>query len=207
MKSLIVALAVAGCVRLPHVDPQARSYESTDRTVVRVQSSCSEEDPGGGQFPIQWVPDHTGTGVVVSERHVITAAHVVFCPIIPTVKVTFPDGRWYMMDVEKDDAMFGQGTDYARLVIASAEYFNLGIAPPKIGHALVGDFVELSAFDGERFGYYEGDDLFELNTHPGDSGAPIYNMGGELLGIVSKGSMDRLDTQEERATPRWLEGL
>ncbi len=132
---------------------------------------------------------------MVSERHVLTAAHTVRCPIIPTVHVTLQDGRVFPVSVERDDAMFGAGADIARLEISSAEHFGIGIPPPALGTLDDADIAATTlcaAFIhgescGSVVGRTPGEVIFHAPTHVGHSGSPVYDEFGRLDGIVTQG--------------------
>ncbi len=168
----ILVWVMVGCVRLPHVAPQLRSVADQNRTLVTVLASCMQQDP----FPqpsdeahrtppaiTEWLA-HLGRGVVVDERHVLTAWHVVgACPFDRQVVVTLHDGREFRMVVT--DEWRDHGVDLARLEIASGSRFKLHVAPPIIGR-LANHYVDQPA-------------------RPGDSGSPVYDASGALLGLIT----------------------
>ena len=188
MRYLLILLFAC---RLPHVNPELRAPWAQWGTDVRVESSCDEFGNSG-----------TSSGVIISERHVLTAAHSVGCSALPDVHVYLQDGRRLRMVVERDDLLFGNGADIARLEIASAEYFDLGIAPPVLGTLEVGDTVCLAAGCGRVSPYEAG--LVEVPSEPGDSGRGVYDWYGRLLGIVVR--TDGHWTRIEPVSAYWLEG-
>lgn len=195
-------LAVAACARLPHVDPQPRTPRQQTAAVARVDVACAADD-----FD-PWSASRTGTGVVISERHILTAAHVVRCPTIAQVWATLDNGRRLMMVVERDDSVFGEGTDVARLEIASADSFRLGLAPPRLDRAGPGSGLFASVRGGQQLrGMYRGHGglVDGMVTRPGDSGAPVYDAAGALVGIVIEGD-SRAITRYYPIDERWLEG-
>lgn len=202
---MTLALALVGCT-FPHVEPQLRAQDTQGRAAIRIHTSCSEADPfGPDEQSITWSPDGWATGVIISEHYALTAAHAVRCPIIPDVVATLTDGRWYRMDVKKDDAMFGDGADIALLEIASADQFHMDIAPPKLGHATVDDPAIGALFRHDVYGSFDGSNQLTLRTRPGDSGAGVYNLAGELVGLVVAGD-GAYTTRYVPVTARWLEG-
>ena len=217
MRALFL-LPLLACAPMPHVDPQPRSSFAASFTVARVDVLCSELDPlDPGLSPDEGSPHQTwptlvwgggtGTGVVISERHVLTAAHVVACPVLPFVRVTLSDGRWFHANVERDAGMFGDGTDLARLEISTAETFGVGIAPPVIA-PFIWNYAHWCAYTrhGPACGMVADPAVpnFTGITRPGDSGSPVYDERGELVGLVVGGNA--LTTRIARVTPYWLEG-
>ena len=217
MKKLILLLPVLFSCTLPHVDPRPREPDDATLATVTIESSCSEADPfntGPDVLPghhgpdISWHASDVGTGVVISENRVLTAAHVVECAIIPTVHVTLSNGRVLRMNVERDDAMFGAGADIARLEMASADTFGLGIAPPALD-GTAGRWCALTTH-GQVCANGSGnlmtpDKYDDDRTRSGDSGSGVYNAEtGGLVGLVVAG--DGTSTRIVRVGAYWLEG-
>jgi hypothetical protein len=208
-KIWFLVVALAACVHLPHVDPKPRSPDDAQRAVVTLEVTCTS--PG---FPVgeneyetdEWSPARSGTGVVISERHILTAAHVVACPTIPQVTAYLSDGRRFMVDVIRDDAAFGDGADIAELESASAENFGLHLAPPALGYPIAGHAL---AFIGVHRGvgaYFDHGIVRDMKSYPGDSGAGVYDEYGQLVGLVSKRANDGSYTRIVPLTKAWLEG-
>lgn len=222
---LIAALLTCACVRLPHVIPAPRNADVARRAIARVYVTCSDVDMLSPEYnsdipgvratapSIEWAPPAAGTGVVISERHVLTAAHVVRCPVIPSVTVLLSDGRIVPMEVERDDAMFGGGQDVARLEVTSAENLGMYIAPPALapdGTAWVHGYDEWCAETthgrscGSPGDASEHSAEFEATTRKGDSGSGVYDLRGRLVGLVSSGN--GVSTTLVRVGAYWLEG-
>lgn len=204
-KLLPVAMLCIGCMHLPHVDPQPRLPAQANRATVAVEVQCGE---GWGVDRIErvdWTADKFGTGVAISERHILTAAHVVSCPVIPNVHVITADGRRLMARVERDDATFGAGRDLAR--IYTLEDMGLGIAPPQLSD----EFGMVTAYmrggrqaTGEYSPFVPTDVALGMHTRAGDSGAAVYDERGALIGIVTRSGEDH--TVFEPVDSTWLEG-
>lgn len=203
----LLALSLFGCARLPHVDPEPRDHSTMRASTVRVDVRCGFFDD---------VLESTATGVIISERHVLTAAHAVRCTEIPTVHVTYltPDGdeRRLRMVVTHDDAVYGEWQDIARMEVASAENFGVRIAPPLISPGWPKDIsyypVEWCAYlrSGEACG--EGsyrEYTLQAQVRPGDSGSPVYDEKGRLVGLVVRGGPYLL-TAVEPVGLRWMVG-
>lgn len=218
----LLTATLAACGRLAHVPPAPRSSVARRVTVVRVSTSCAEPDytspewnsdvPGQSDMApwIEWEPPGFGTGVVISENAVLTAAHVVRCPIIPDVVVTMPDRKRWIMQVDRDDAMFGDGTDLAHLeAIGAYDRFGLNIPPPTIAVPGYSDYVCVQPYGrDEECGSIVGRDTVNVATRPGDSGSPVYEAGGQsagaLVGLVVAGGGGL--TQFVPLNVSWLEG-
>jgi len=197
MLKILIALVLCACVRQPHVDPAPRSEVDASRSVVLVESSCGADDEAS------WGSEHRGTGVIISERYVLTAAHVTACPEIPVVHVTFRGVRW-SMHVEREDIR----ADVARLEIATAERFHLDVPPPELAPIETETvFAHVLGRWGEssRGSTSETSTLVRhMITIHGDSGAPVYNTAGQLVGLVTAGN--GIDTTIAPVGMTWLEG-
>jgi hypothetical protein len=211
----LLLLCLAGCSLFPlhHVDPAPRAAGAQDGTIVRVDVDCVTEapfktgepdDPHQFDSDIEWYPHRVATGVVVSERHVLTVAHAVRCPDIPTAVITLPNGKQWLVEVTIDAQMFGDGTDLARLeLIGDADRFGLGVAPPRL--ARIGDRACVLTRRGRACGDLHGP-YVDAPTYKGDSGSPVYDMGGDLIGLVTSGDDAHTVTRFVRVTPWWLKG-
>lgn len=193
MKLISLLLVLVGCVRLAHVEPQPRYYYDALETVVKVDSYCA------GKY-------HGGTGVVISERHVLTAAHITECHDIPNVHVTLHNGDRHRVYVTRED----ERKDIARLELAHAGSFGLNIAPPLLAPPVYDpnvrpDFVQLYRYNVlpetvERI----SPTLLVFRVRQGDSGSPIYD-NGLLVGLVVS-DLDGVATRITLVTETWLQG-
>lgn len=214
LKLSFIALTVTACVHLPHVDSKPRTSAGQYAAAVWVETSCAEPnplDPGIHQplqhmeYPmIDWGGGR-GTGVVISERHILTALHVVQCPLIPTVKVHLADGRTTYALVTRED----EDNDIALLEVASAQNLELYIAPPVLVQPA--DFSGrwcARATTGARCGDFmypqNGRAIFGGVTSKGWSGAGVYDEQGRLTGIVLGGN--GTSTEVGFVDASWLKG-
>lgn len=204
IRGALYAVILAACMRLPHVDPRSRDEVTASRASVDVHVTCSSPDMSSTEDSpkpaIVWREPSRGRGVMISERHILTAAHVVRCPDIPRVTVTLYDGRSFLVVVERDDDMFGKGSDLARLVIPSGSTFQRYIAPPTLGDS---DGTYTVA---RKSGTITGSGRAILpHLHPGDSGAGVYATTGDLVGLFL-GPDDYGGLRIVRVDSSWLEG-
>lgn len=219
MKSFLFALLLASAC-LPHVEPAPRTAPAQHSTLAFVRSSCTQADPfdaikaqAESRPPemvnqIEWMPPSGATGVVISERHILTAAHAVRCPVIPRVHVTLTNGAHNAV-VERDDGMFphgGKSTDVARIEIAHAGRFELHVPPPLIREAKGGESCCAETLHGRTCGTidpYHANVFLATGMRKGDSGAPVY-CSEALVGVVTHTGAD--GAKYEPVTAYWLEG-
>ncbi len=189
--SLVVVSQIA-CVYLPHVNPQYRWEDEQRATSVHVESIC------GGR-------SSRGVGVVISERHVLTAYHVTECAEIPKVYVTLNNGDRHWMAVVKERA----SQDIAKLELMHAGMFNLNIPPPVLAQPWVpqsDDWVCAWPFQKPKVcGLRWTPNMFANRMVHGDSGSAVYDYGA-LVGLVVRDYPPANTTILTIVTSDWLEG-
>lgn len=195
-------LTLVACAHLPALAPEPRTDATRAFSAVRVESECG-----------LWTA-RSGTGVIVSARHVLTAAHIVSCTKLPTVRVTYTNSsgehRLRMVVTDEDRAK-----GIARLEIASAETFGLGIKPPSVRLPDPGDNVCASlAGAGHPLSVCgtvasRWTVVKHMPTRTADDGAPVYDDRGVLVGIVvNRGESDRWPyAWIAPIHDRWLDGI
>jgi hypothetical protein len=158
------------------MDPVPRDEAAQRYTVAEVDVDCPP-----------WFSSR-GTGVVITENRLVTAAHVVFCPDIPRVSLYLSiNGRSYPAFVEKDEAVFGDGTDLARIELLGAyDRFDVHAVPPLLGVPGYDDVVCAQTVRGPVCGPISALHTFDAATIPGDSGAPVYDEQA-LIGVLHGG--------------------
>ena len=214
-KALISLLVLfSACVRLAHIEPESRTVQTRRLATVRVLVSCNPfpaTPPSAGDTDADhWFEDESfatskwATGVIISERHVLTAGHAVGCLSIPEADVYLLNGKHMHMAVTHDDIVFGQGQDVGRLEIASADRFHTYIKPPKLAGTESTAWCAYTLHGvlcgkGSRFHW-----TLDVETKKGDSGSAVYDEFGDLVGIVVRSGKDYTIVQPIEA--RWLEG-
>ncbi len=140
----------------------------------------------------------TGSGVLVSETEVLTAAHVV--QAANSVMVEFPSGQEIRASViasrpTHDVAMLrlAEPVSIAPAKVGDSDKMSVGDqvfvvgAPLGEGHTLTAGHV--SARRTQRGLFYGVSTVEYLQTdaaiNPGNSGGPMFNMSGEVVGVVS----------------------
>lgn len=189
--SRLFLIPLAACINLPHVDPQPRTLSDQEKTVVSLEVVCGFNVAGG-------------TGVIISERHVLTAYHVTDCPTIPSVRVKMYDGTAHNMVVSKEN----EKQDIARLELNHAGRFNLNIAPPQLTPYYPRENDTVCAWTRRNTvhcGPRLGPNAIAGQMKPGDSGSPVYD-GGYLAGLVTRNLKEKNVTIMTIVTNDWLEG-
>lgn len=214
--TLLVAAVAIGCgdgCAYPHsrLDPVPRVMGHQFDTAVRVEMLCLDHDPFLDMIAPQ-IGAGVGSGVIVDARHVLTAHHVIDCPYMPDVHVVLADGRRLRVAVEKE----WRDSDVARLVIASGDTFG-NIPPPPTSSPGIGagvcaapSFPKHEGICGQVEHVTENtcsagakrwchDIELVMEVHGGNSGSPIYDAGGSLVGLVTGVGLDP-DTRQETIT-------
>lgn len=225
---------LVGCA-FPHVEPAMRTESDEQRAAVALSTSCTEGNPlndmeqldpvlamRNHRPDVEWQPDRIGAGCVISERYILTSAHLVRCSFPPSVRVLLSNGRIVNAVVDRDDAMFhhgkGSGSDLARLELLGTDGFGLGIAPPRLpspdaSEIMFGDKIcEYTRSDARCGEMLAVDDRIAQFAAPGDlgrSGACDYDHGllvGVTADVLSTVDSVSLGTEAIRVGPYWLEG-
>lgn len=181
MRLIPFALALlAACSSCAHM-ANLRSSEDQFQALVKIETVCM-----GNHFG--------GSGVMVSDSEVVTAAHVVTCEM--GAGITMPPESIIVWVTDADgvtaevDALV-PGADVARLhmKVAKPEYFT-GVrigAPPKIGDKVceVSGIPRPTYRCGEAQPSEPGYIKLGFMVENGNSGSGLYNDHGELIGIVT----------------------
>jgi S1-C subfamily serine protease len=172
-----------------------RAYEAVHGSIVRVRSFV--DDPKSGEETVAG----TGTGVVILDKGVIlTNIHVV--ANAKRISLTFADGLESDAEVTgtrpEDDLAVLQATTVPDDLQAATLQSTSGLAPGDhvtvVGFPFgVGPSVSAGVVSGLRrdFRSPEGKRLltnliqFDAAANPGNSGGPLVNASGEVVGIVT----------------------
>jgi S1-C subfamily serine protease len=158
--------------------PAAAQYASA----VRITSTC---DGLAGH----------GSGVAITSRHVITAAHVVACTGEALITATTRDGRTWVM--ARDLAV--AGTDVVRLVVDGTRQPFRYWAEVTHRHPPTGEVVCIVASSeghppvrrcGDAGGLVEGRLLVAVPGLRGNSGGGVYDSDGRVVGVIQQGRAD-----------------
>jgi len=203
MRFVILMLLSACLVPKAPTEPKtSRSWISQAAYSATITVWCSELDmlaPHPDGLPptdtIEWYPRRSGSAVFIDGRHLLTAAHVTMCPVIPTARIRMSDGSHRRVVVVREDI----DADVALLEIASAEV--LDVVPAKLSWRK--DQLRCVALSrGVQCG--SGDLLIKVKTQHGDSGAGVYDGDGDLIGVVSGGDAQHGMTAIAPLPDGWL---
>jgi S1-C subfamily serine protease len=206
---VLIALVVTACVRTqPRLLARPRGADARLEAAAGISVHCDPVAHFPSSDPTAVVPPieagmpirRAGSGVVVGPRHVLTALHVVGCPLIPTVRVRTYWGEDRAVRVTWED----RDRDLALLELVSASDFEVDVAPPVISAPLGDVIILVTAYPREyvRQGAvcatnldrraFDGADLcVSADATPGNSGSGVYDGLGRLIGIVLSRVQDR----------------
>jgi S1-C subfamily serine protease len=195
IKAIIcLALLICGCA---YTQKLPRNFHDQNSTTVRVETACIMGGPYGlidhqkVEFDLHMF---SGTGVQLDGRHVLTAYHVVTCDDGRTLWVKLANDKRYeahlyakdevhdlaILEIETDDEI-----NVIQPVIADFDYRDICIvtAQPiktrKCGRAL-------QVIKDPEKDVPDRNVIVTIKVEPGNSGAPIYDSAGRLVGIITK---------------------
>lgn len=172
-------------------DDESTAAEATDERATAL-STAQIAEIGGASTVSLACGNQIGTGFFVTTEKLVTNAHVV-CADDPAVEVYFENGKQITGYVERKDT---------KLDLALVDVPFANAVPLPLGDASLlrpGDkVVIIGTPHGMDHTVHEGSvshvgrNLFgvayvqvDANVNPGNSGGPLFNEAGELVGIVS----------------------
>ena len=180
---------------VPLPSPATRAYEAVRGSIVRVRSFVDDSKTG------EEIVASTGTGVVILDKGVIlTNIHVVAGA--KRISLTFADGLESEAELTgtrpEDDLAVLQAKTVPDDLQAATLQSTSGLAPgdhvTAVGFPFgIGPSVSSGVVSGLRRDYHspEGKRLltnliqFDAAANPGNSGGPLVNASGEVVGIVT----------------------
>ena len=190
----ILLVFLLSCVNLQHVEPRIRFPEDRLAAAVLVETHCGDDT--------MFQRDAQAEGVIISERHVLTAAHAVRCPMIPRVYVILGNGDRHRVYVTRED----DKNDIAKLELAHAGRFGLNIPPPKLQpNWMEGFWVCVEGIRTTNCLPWTGPSTIAGRLPHGSSGRGVYQLGS-LVGLVSKDLPGENATAIGLINNSWLEG-
>ncbi len=198
---LVLVLAMMGCSTAPASGAQADSltqvFKRVVATVVIIQTEHRHVPIGGKQFT-----DLSGLGsgfLISKDGKVMTAAHVV--QTADTIEVMFKNGITVPAKVITSDpaadvallqlervppgALVAKLGDSDRVEVGD-QVFVVG-APLGLTHTLTVGHISARRTVNTLYGGILQPEVFQTDAaiHQGNSGGPMFNMRGEVIGIVS----------------------
>ena len=206
---ILLIMSMFGCMRINRAPAEYRLMPDQDATTVRVEVWCISGDPWEGDVEGVGLRGRTGTGVIINDRNVITANHVIKCDNAQaSVRITLANGERYRMNVTREDP----GHDMALMELSTAERFSHA-RPPVIGQIIPGSAVCSSVASPRRehhcgvilgIGVYPGNVHHTASTMSGNSGGPAYSADGKLIGIVTSKASDGLSGWFSAIPDGWM---
>lgn len=199
---LAAAVLFSGCVASPvRAEPLEDVYESVRSSVVTIMTASralSAESQGGILLAES---SGVGSGVLISDDGlIVTAAHVVHTA--DAMVVTFVDGTTIRAHVISSDTR----SDLALIklddptpagakpaTIADSDEVRIGSnifivgAPLGLGHTLTVGYISARRSAPSQFDSIIPLEVFQTDAavNSGNSGGPMFNMDGEVIGIIS----------------------
>jgi S1-C subfamily serine protease len=192
MKLAIIFLALFACNVNTRTLP--RSYQQQLSTTVRIETVCIYGEPYkliDKESVTLTVHAKSGTGALLDGRHVLTAYHVVDCDDSKTLSVKLSNDRRYQVHlfaIDKDN-------DLAILELETDDV--LSVVPPTIGDLTSQSVCMVTARPTNLYKCgrllinlkevsKNKDTRLTIKTEPGNSGGPVYDSMGRLVGITTK---------------------
>lgn len=187
---IIATCACTPAPRIPSSGP-GRDAVAQMKATVMVEVGCMATSPFGKVPPSFEMPNvrgGVGSGTALGNHHILTAQHVIDCPVARTIQVVTYDGRVFKATVDREDA----DADVARLEVSDS--LALDVPPVIINYPTANDRVcAFSAYPvrGSSCGdlvtvehMSKGNLLHTARVEHGNSGGGLYT-GGYLTGVTT----------------------
>ncbi len=195
--SLVLAAASGRAGAAESSGSLSSTFKRVDNSVVIVRTAGHSPGPWAGQTV---TTSGIGSGVLVSaDGRVLTAAHVV--QTADAVGVEFPNGEIVRAKIAASDPA-------ADVALLQLDRVPAGISPARIGdsdrvevgdevfvvgaplgnsHTLTVGHISARRAPNATFGSLASAELFQTDAaiNQGNSGGPMFNLAGEVIGIVS----------------------
>ncbi|HEX6283097.1 MAG TPA: trypsin-like peptidase domain-containing protein [Nitrososphaera sp.] len=181
-------------------------YERVERSVVQISPQFSEFDIFRTPLPAENTAQGYGSGFVFDEQgHIVTNSHVVGA-VNSAAQVTFSDGRSFVASVIGDDVfadiavlkinetdILEEGFELEPLPIANSSAVKVGEPVVAIGYPFARSLGPKSTLSAgvisqtqrlilSDYGYQAAIQT-DVDVNPGNSGGPLLNINGEVVGI------------------------
>lgn len=188
------------CAHQPGAGPAPIAMAERESRVVLVEAFCVESDPFLSETKSIGVSTGRGSGVLLGDGRILTALHVVDCPYLLDAHVTTLDKRRHRATIarswpDRDLALLAVDIRARELATAVAQPGSVlcsGYAVPSRG-AACGRLDNVEAAPSCHAGGGNGkrwcrDASWFAVAAPGNSGGPLWDGLGHLVGIVTGGS-------------------
>ena len=194
-------LATPAAVYSQEQETLAQLYKrlNTSVVVLKMVSTIEEEQKSAGELSVATVSSReVGSGVLIEEQLILTAAHVVHGA--DQLKVVFFDGveitaKVISSDISADLSLVQldkKHPSFKPAVMGDSDQMKIGDpvfiigAPYNISYTLTRGIISgrhLEGYDSD----FTKSEFFQTDAslNPGNSGGPMFNMRGEVIGITS----------------------